>query len=99
MSDYKHILFAIDHDDNASIILKGMMDFSDKFNAKVSLVHVVSSLSASYTEATLHLSGFYSMLMSDDKDIKQDIGVRARDYLNDIAKSAGFPIEDAYILN
>ena len=48
MSGYKHILFAIDHDDNGVNILKSMMDFSGNFNVKVSLVHVVRSLSVSY---------------------------------------------------
>jgi universal stress protein A len=90
MSVYKHILFAIDHDDNGASILKSMIDFADNFNAKVSLVHVVGSFSASYAHAD-------TMLI--DEKIEQEIEGNARKYLNYIAKSADFPIENSYILN
>ena len=88
MLNYKHILFAIEHDDRAVPALKRVMTFADKFGAKVSLVHAVTPFSTAYTY------GGPMMMPNIDGEIKKGATL----YLQSIAEKMKLPKGQTHVL-
>jgi universal stress protein A len=89
MLNYKHILFAVEHDDRAIPALQRVMVFAEKFGAKVSLVHAVTPFSVAYA-----YGGPMVMMPSIEGEIKKGATL----YLQSIAEKVKLPKEQTHVL-
>lgn len=65
MLNYKHILYATDLHETCGLTLKRLIDFAAKFDARISVVHVVKPISGAY--------GYTAGIVNDvDHDIEDE---------------------------
>jgi universal stress protein A len=64
MLDYNHILYATDLDSSCEKTIQRVLLFASKFDAKVSLVHVVKNITSSYGFAAVDIQVEKSLVHS-----------------------------------
>jgi universal stress protein A len=84
MGNYKHILLAVDFFDQDEVISSRAKDLADKYQAKLSLVHVVDSLPA--TEI-----GGYWIDIPSNLDLTDEIMAAAKKRLTKLAERLNVP--------
>ncbi|WAK01925.1 universal stress protein [Methylobacter sp. YRD-M1] len=81
MGDYKHILLAADFSIHGEEVARRAKDLADKYQAKLSVVHVVDNLPL--TDAA------YGPVIPFDLDLTEELMTAAKDRLAKLAESLG----------
>ncbi len=84
MLNYKHILYATDLHETCKVTLKRLIDFAAKFDARISVVHVVKPISGVY--------GYTAGIVNDvDHEIEDEAIVKLEALMAsvDLDKSCG----------
>ena len=88
MLNYKHILYAIEHDIKGNELLKNVIDFAKKFDAEITLVHVVKPIVDNYVYADGLSHRF-----------QKEINANAKESMYAMSRDVKFPIERVHILH
>ena len=86
MLDYNHILYATDLESSCQATMQRVLSFARKFNAKVSLVHVVKNVSSSY--------GFAAV----DIQVEETLVKSARERMNEFIKELDILEENTVVV-
>lgn len=78
MSGYKHLLVAVDFDNVQNSLLQRAKDLSERYQAKLTLMHVVEFMGPGYAG---------DIPMPEDFEIEQLIADRAREQVTELAAS------------
>lgn len=89
MESYKHILLAVDFYDQDQLVINRGKDMADRYQAKLSLIHVVDSVPI--TDA-----GFGGDIPVD-LDLMAELTAAAKKRLADLARSLGVDENDCWI--
>ena len=89
MPEYKHILLAIDLSENTSKMISEAKNITEKFNAKLSIVHVLELMPMAYQHD-------FSP-PSENTEHEQAIESKARQELYEIGESFNVPKEACYL--
>jgi universal stress protein A len=88
MLDYKHILYAIDDCSNEIEVLEKVTTFANKYNANVSIVHVIKPV----TDAYVYAGGYMC------QQLQKDIQESATTEIHKLAKKVSLPETNVHIL-
>lgn len=91
MNEYKHILVAIDLSPETDQLLQQSLVMRDKFNARLSLVHVVEHLPMTY-------AGDLTLLNGIDIGMELQIAEEAQQQMAKIGERIGVSAADCYVV-
>lgn len=89
MSNYKHILLAADFSDHGTAVADRAKDLADKYQAKLSITHVVDNL------ITMDMA--YEPSIAYDFDLSAELMASAKKHLEKLAETLHIPTENQYL--
>lgn len=89
MRPYQHILLATDFSDHAELVAERAKDLSDRYQAKLSVLHVVDNLPI--TNST------YGPIIPFDVDITEQLISASKEKLNRIGEELGIPEDRRWV--
>lgn len=91
MNEYKHILAAVDMSPETEQLIQRAMVLRDKFQARLSMVHVVEHAYMAY-------NGDLSLLTGVDFDLEQELIVDAQQKMAELGERLGLVAEDCRVV-
>jgi universal stress protein A len=88
MSDYQHILLAIDLSDDSHLVCQRAESLAKLYNAKISMIHVVEPLSFTYG----------SDIPLDFSSLQEELLLQSKNQLLSIAESIGVDAEHCHLV-
>ncbi|MFN3919754.1 MAG: universal stress protein [Methylohalobius sp.] len=89
MRPYQHILLATDFSEHAELVAERAKDLSDRYQAKLSVLHVVDNLPI--TDST------YGPIIPFDADITEQLISASKEKLNRIGEKLGIPEDRRWV--
>jgi universal stress protein A len=89
MRPYQHILLATDFSEHAELVAERAKDLSDRYQAKLSVLHVVDNLPI--TDST------YGPIIPFDVDITEQLISASKEKLNRIGEKLGIPEDRRWV--
>lgn len=89
MDSYKHVLLAVDFFDKSDVVADRAKDLAERYQAKLSIVHVVDTLPIT--------DPAYELLMPFDMDLTAEFLAAAKSKLNTLAKKLNVAESDLHL--